>query len=224
MGNMCGDFANVSWGSGFTMIPPKGFRGISPGTAPRRPITSSAVCLGPICRRKCRSAFSAPFWPRSHRTGCSPHLRTFTRVGCRARVGFENDCANTSPKSERAGSFGGTCRPPSFTAADYRRPEPWPGGWTLTFANSRDSPSPHALSRWEREIHLPRGRRYEPQLASGARWGQRCADAEELSGSWGRRHAIVEHFRWASESLVLNIAEGARLMSGPDKARTLDYF
>jgi four helix bundle protein len=47
--------------------------------------------------------------------------------------------------------------------------------------------------------------------------------AEELSASWGRRHAIVEHFRRASESLVLSIAEGARLMSGPDKARTLDY-
>jgi four helix bundle protein len=49
------------------------------------------------------------------------------------------------------------------------------------------------------------------------------ADAEEFSGSWGRRHAIVDHFRRASESIVLNIAEGARLRSGPDKARTLDY-
>ena len=57
---------------------------------------------------------------------------------------------------------------------------------------------------------------YEKALALGA-------DAEELSGSWGRRHAIVEHFRRASESIVLNIAEGARLTSGPDKARTLDY-
>jgi four helix bundle protein len=49
------------------------------------------------------------------------------------------------------------------------------------------------------------------------------ADAEVLSGSWGRRHVLVEHFRRASESIVLNIAEGARLRSGPDKARTLDY-
>ena len=49
------------------------------------------------------------------------------------------------------------------------------------------------------------------------------ADAEVLSGSWGRRHVIVEHFRRASESIVLNIAEGARLRSRPDKARTLDY-
>ena len=57
---------------------------------------------------------------------------------------------------------------------------------------------------------------YEKALALGA-------GAEELSASWGRRHAIVEHFRRASESIVLNIAEGARLKSGPDKARTLDY-
>jgi four helix bundle protein len=57
---------------------------------------------------------------------------------------------------------------------------------------------------------------YEKALALGA-------NAQELSASWGRRHAIVEHFRRASESIVLNIAEGARLVSGPDKARTLDY-
>jgi four helix bundle protein len=57
---------------------------------------------------------------------------------------------------------------------------------------------------------------YEKALTLGA-------GAAELSASWGRRHAIVEHFRRASESIVLNIAEGARLVSGPDKARTLDY-
>ena len=50
-----------------------------------------------------------------------------------------------------------------------------------------------------------------------------AASAYELSASWGRRHSIVEHFRRASESIVLNIAEGARLLCGPDKARTLDY-
>jgi hypothetical protein len=31
-----------------------------------------------------------------------------------------------------------------------------------------------------------------------------AADARELSAGWGRRHAIVEHFRRASESVVLN--------------------
>ena len=56
---------------------------------------------------------------------------------------------------------------------------------------------------------------YEKALAFGA-----CA--EEFSASWGRRHAIVDHFRRAAESVVLNIAEGARLLSEPDKARTLE--
>ena len=55
---------------------------------------------------------------------------------------------------------------------------------------------------------------YRKALAFGA-----CA--EEFSASWGRRHAIVDHFLKAAESVVLNIAEGARLLSGPDKARTM---
>ena len=50
-----------------------------------------------------------------------------------------------------------------------------------------------------------------------------AASAEVLSAPWGRRHAIVDQYRRASESIVLNIAEGARLHLGPDKARTLDY-
>lgn len=50
-----------------------------------------------------------------------------------------------------------------------------------------------------------------------------AAGAEALSASWGRRHAIVEHYRRAAESIVLNIAEGARLPSGTDKSMTLDY-
>ena len=57
---------------------------------------------------------------------------------------------------------------------------------------------------------------YEKALALGS-----CA--EDLSVSCCRRHAIVDHFRRASESIVLNLAEGARLASGPDKARALDY-
>ena len=57
---------------------------------------------------------------------------------------------------------------------------------------------------------------YEKALALGA-------GAQEFSAGWGRCHAIVEHFRRASESSVVNIAEGARLVSGADKARTLDY-
>src|SRR5438045_1088156 len=47
--------------------------------------------------------------------------------------------------------------------------------------------------------------------------------AEDFSAGWGRRHSIVDHFRRASESVVLNIAEGARLFSAPAKARSLDF-
>ena len=50
-----------------------------------------------------------------------------------------------------------------------------------------------------------------------------AASAEPFSASWGKQHAIVEHFCRASESIVLNIAEGARLVSAIDKARTLDH-
>ncbi|HXJ61202.1 MAG TPA: four helix bundle protein, partial [Verrucomicrobiae bacterium] len=57
-------------------------------------------------------------------------------------------------------------------------------------------------------------------LREGAGTGS-CA--QELSASWGRPHAIVEHDCRASESIVLNIAEGSRLWSGPDQARSLDY-
>jgi four helix bundle protein len=57
---------------------------------------------------------------------------------------------------------------------------------------------------------------YEKALALSA-----CAD--ELSSAWNKRHAIVDHFRRASESVVLNIVEGARLRSGPAKVRALEY-
>lgn len=51
-----------------------------------------------------------------------------------------------------------------------------------------------------------------------------CAgSAERLSSSWARKHSFVDHFCRASESIVLNIAEGARLLSGPAKLMTLDY-
>jgi four helix bundle protein len=57
---------------------------------------------------------------------------------------------------------------------------------------------------------------YKMALALGA-------SAAEFSSRWGRRHAIVDHFRRAAESIVLNIAEGARLWSRSDKAKRLDY-
>ncbi len=50
-----------------------------------------------------------------------------------------------------------------------------------------------------------------------------AAGAEALTVGWGRRHAIADHFRRASESIVLNLAEGARLRNGSDKVRALEY-
>jgi four helix bundle protein len=51
-----------------------------------------------------------------------------------------------------------------------------------------------------------------------------CAGAaEKLSSGWASKHSFVDHFCRASESIVLNIAEGARLRSGPAKVVTLDY-
>lgn len=57
---------------------------------------------------------------------------------------------------------------------------------------------------------------YEKALALGA-------GAQEFSVCWGRRHAIVEHFRRASESIVINIAQAASLHGGRNQANTLDY-
>jgi four helix bundle protein len=50
-----------------------------------------------------------------------------------------------------------------------------------------------------------------------------AASAEALCAPWGKQHAIVDQFCRASESIGLNIAEGARLAPGPSKVRTLDY-
>jgi four helix bundle protein len=50
-----------------------------------------------------------------------------------------------------------------------------------------------------------------------------AGSVERISGGWARAHSLVDHFRRASESIVLNIAEGARLGPGPAKVVTLDY-
>lgn len=49
-----------------------------------------------------------------------------------------------------------------------------------------------------------------------------AASAENLSAGWGRRHAVVDQFRRASESIVVSIAEGARIFSGPQRATMAD--
>jgi four helix bundle protein len=44
-----------------------------------------------------------------------------------------------------------------------------------------------------------------------------------LSAHWDRRHAVADQLLRASESVVLNIGEGARLRSGPQRQHILDY-
>jgi four helix bundle protein len=49
------------------------------------------------------------------------------------------------------------------------------------------------------------------------------AAASEFSANWSKKHAVVDQLGRASESLILNLAEGARLRSAPSKLRALDY-
>jgi four helix bundle protein len=44
-----------------------------------------------------------------------------------------------------------------------------------------------------------------------------------FSATWNRKHAVVDQLDRASESLILNLADSARLRSGPSKQRALDY-
>ena len=49
------------------------------------------------------------------------------------------------------------------------------------------------------------------------------ADASACAARWDKRHAVVDQFGRASDSLVLNLAEGARLRPGRAKLRALDF-
>jgi four helix bundle protein len=40
---------------------------------------------------------------------------------------------------------------------------------------------------------------------------------------WDKRHAVADQYERASDSLVLNLAEGARLRPGRAKLRALDF-
>lgn len=57
---------------------------------------------------------------------------------------------------------------------------------------------------------------YDKALASVAHLAQHSA-------SWDRRHCVVDHLLRASESIVLNLAEGARRWSAGHKQHSLDY-
>jgi four helix bundle protein len=57
---------------------------------------------------------------------------------------------------------------------------------------------------------------YDRALAS-------VASLARLSAPWDKRHAVADQLLRASESVVLNIAEGARLRSSPQRQHILDY-
>ena len=49
------------------------------------------------------------------------------------------------------------------------------------------------------------------------------ATASALSTAWSKSHVVVDQLDRASESLILNLADGARLRSGAGKLKALDY-
>lgn len=49
------------------------------------------------------------------------------------------------------------------------------------------------------------------------------ASLAQLSTSWNKRHAVVDHLMRASESVALNIDEGARLRGSPQRQHMLDF-
>jgi four helix bundle protein len=49
------------------------------------------------------------------------------------------------------------------------------------------------------------------------------AATSAFSADWSKRHAVVDQLDRALDSLILNLAEGARFRSGPTKLRALDY-
>ena len=49
------------------------------------------------------------------------------------------------------------------------------------------------------------------------------AELVGLSNGWDKRHAVVDQLLRASESVVLNIAEGARLRGTANRQQVLDY-
>jgi four helix bundle protein len=50
-----------------------------------------------------------------------------------------------------------------------------------------------------------------------------AAAVNSLTGAWPKIHAVLDHLNRASDSIVLNIAEGSRLRSAPAKQRATDY-
>jgi four helix bundle protein len=49
------------------------------------------------------------------------------------------------------------------------------------------------------------------------------AAASNFSEAWSRKHAVVDQLERAADSMILNLAEGTRMRSGPGKLKALDY-
>ena len=49
------------------------------------------------------------------------------------------------------------------------------------------------------------------------------ANLAQLSANGDKRHAVVDQLMRASESVVLNLAEGVRLRGSPQRQHVLDY-
>src|SRR5580765_7944071 len=50
-----------------------------------------------------------------------------------------------------------------------------------------------------------------------------CANAAELSAGWDKKHAVVDQFRRAAESIPLNLAEAVRQHAAPGRLTIIDY-
>ena len=96
----------------------------------------------------------------------------------------------------------------------------------LEFGHYSDSTSSHTSSHTSstcggqheeaKTFSLDKLKVYDRALASAASLAQH-------SRSWDKRHAVTDQLLRASESVVLNLAEGARLRSSAKRHHLLDY-
>jgi hypothetical protein len=73
-----------------------------------------------------------------------------------------------------------------------------------------------ARHRLQRMFALEKLKVYDKALSSAASLAQ-------YSGGWDKRHAVSDHLLRASESIVLNLAEAARLRGAAKRKHQLDY-
>jgi four helix bundle protein len=89
-------------------------------------------------------------------------------------------------------------------------------GWTSSHTSSHTSSICGQQPEEARMFSLDKLNVYDKALASAASLAQH-------SESWDKRHAVRDQLLRASESVVLNLAEGARLRSAAKRQHLLDY-